>query len=202
MEEPLVLNPLDIIIGGLIVFGMIRGSKQGFFKNANRILSIGLAIIIGFRFRRIAESLFQDYLNANMSGEVVALVSFAVAFVVGYIVVSTLFGYLTTGLNKVNVSIDNALGAVLGGLTATLILSVAFILLSYVNFPSSANAQGSLLYPHVRNFSRYAVGFGANALREANVQINKYGTGAPPASRSAPNPGPPPSSSEKPKAIR
>ncbi|MEL6252450.1 MAG: CvpA family protein [Bacteroidota bacterium] len=202
MEDPIVLNPLDLIIAGIIIFGMVRGAKKGFSGNINRIVSIGAGVILGWRFKPFAESMYQDYLNVNMSGEIVTILGFATAFAIAYIVVSSVLGFLTKSLDKVNVNIDDALGAVLGGLIYTLGLSVAFIILSYANFPSRVHSQDSYLYPHVRNFSRYAVGLGANALKEANIQINKHGLGAPPASRDAPNPGPPPTSSEKPKAIR
>ena len=60
----------------------------------------------------------------------------------------------TQGLEKVKLDLNRALGALFGGTIATLVLSVGFILGSYVNFPSAHNAEGSLLYPHVKNFSR------------------------------------------------
>ena len=203
METSFVLNPLDIIIAAIIIFGMMRGAKQGIITKSSRLVTIGIAVILGFRLRGIAESLYQDYLNLNISGEMIAVLGFCTAFVVSYMVISTVLGYVAVGLEKVKLPFDSALGALLGGLIATLVLSIGLIMLSYVNFPSAENAKGSILYPHVRNFAKYSVGMGAQALREANRQINKYGFGAPPPSTgNQPAAGQPADSPAKPKAIR
>lgn len=200
MEESFVLNPLDLIIAGLIGFGMWKGSKQGFIKGASRFVAIGFGIIFGFRLRGFAETLYRDYLNVKMAPEMIAFLSFITAFFVVFIVVYTVMAQLTELLKKMNLAMDTALGAIFGGIVSTLIMSVSFILLSYVNFPSSDNAKGSMLYPHVRNFSRYALGVGVNVLREANEQVNKYGINGKP----VPNQTPPASQqpATKPKAIR
>jgi membrane protein required for colicin V production len=200
MEQAFTLNPLDIIILAIIGFGMYKGAKNGFLKGATRIMAIVAGVLLGFRFRGIAENLYLDYFNLQASPELVAILSFATAFVIIYIVVSTIMSFLTNSLKKVNIQIDNAVGALLGGVISTLILSVALIILSYVNFPSRENAQGSMLYPPVRNFARYSLGFGLQALQEASRQVNKYGV-VPPNAPPADSPGSPPSS-EKPKAIR
>ena len=204
MESSFVLNPLDIIIAAIIIFGMMRGAKQGIITKSSRLVTIGIAVILGFRLRGIAESLYQDYLNLNISGEMVAVLGFCTAFVISYMVISTILGYVATGLEKVKLPFDNALGALLGGLVATLVMSIGLIMLSYVNFPSAENAKGSILYPHVKSFARYTVGIGAEALREANRQINKYGFGSPPPSTgNQPASGQQPADSpSKPKAIR
>ena len=203
MGDSFVLNPLDLIIAGIIGFGMWKGAKQGFITGASRFVSIIIAVILGFRLRKVAESLYLDYLNVNLAPEVVGFLSFSTAFIVVFIVAYTVMAQLSGVLKKMNIGMDNALGALFGGLGSTLVLSLAFILLSYVNFPSVDNAKGSVLYPQVKNFSRYALGFGVDILREANEQINRYGIGG------QANPGntnPPPASQQpansKPKAIR
>lgn len=200
MEETFILNPLDIIIAGIIGFGMWKGAKNGFIKGASRFLAIALGLIFGFRLRGMAETLYLDYLNLNLAPEMVAFLSFVTAFLVVFILAYTIMAQLSDVLSKMKIGMDNALGAAFGGVVATLMLSVAFILLSYVNFPSVENAKGSVLYPGVRNFSRYALGVGVDVLREANEQVNKYGITRKPAEDN-----PPPASqqpAEKPKAIR
>ena len=202
MEGGFVINPLDIIIVGLIGFGMYRGAKKGVVKRATMLLSIAISVFLGFRLRSIAKTLYLDYLQLSMPGEIAEALSFATVFVVAYIVVSTILGYVTTGLKKVNIKIDDALGALFGGIVATLILSVGLVLLSYVNFPSSANAQGSFLYPPVKNFASYTLGVGKGVLGEVYRQSQKMGGSVkqPPAN----NPTTPaqPSNTSKPKAIR
>lgn len=202
MEGGFVINPLDIIIVALIGFGMYRGAQKGVVKRATMLVSITLAIILGARLRHMAETLYLDYLQLSMPGEMLLALSFATTFVIAYIVVSTLFGYLTQGLSKVKIKIDDALGALFGGTIATLAISIAFVLLSYVNFPSPANAQESILYPHVKNFARYSLGIGAGVLREGYQQMNKYGVGVKKAPDNNPTTPAQPSNTSKPKAIR
>ena len=202
MEGGFVLNPLDIIIVAIIGFGMYRGATKGIIKRATLLVSLAAAAILGFRLRHIAETLFLDYLQLNLAGEIVFVLSWATAFVVSYIVVSTLLTYLTQGLGKVNIKIDNALGALFGGVVATLALSVGLVVLSYINFPSPANAQGSMLYPHVKNFARYSLGIGVGVLREANQQVNKFGVGVDKPPSSNPTTPAQPAPSDKPAVIR
>ncbi|RMG56671.1 MAG: CvpA family protein [Bacteroidetes bacterium] len=181
MEQGFVLNPLDIIIGVIIGIGAYQGARKGIFKRAATILAIGTAVVLGFRFRHMAETLYLDYLRLHMTPEVLAVASFATAFVVVYIVVSASLGYLANGMGKLklNLNLDNALGALFGGVLATFVLSILLVLLSYVNFPSPTHAQGSILYPKVRNFARASLGIGAGVLREANQQMNRLGVGTP-----------------------
>jgi membrane protein required for colicin V production len=172
MNQGWVLNPLDIIILAVIGFGMYRGAMQGIFNKATTVLAIGLAVILGFRMRYLAEIIFLDYLNLQLDGKVASILSFATAFVVVYVLVTTVLRYLTQGLDKIKLPFDRALGALAGGTVATLALSVVFLLLSYANFPSKANAQGSIFYSYVRSFSGSVLGLGVGALKQVSRQVN------------------------------
>jgi len=173
MEDQNVINPLDIIIVAVVIFGMLRGAKQGIFKITSNIASVILSLFLSFRFWYVAQNIYLDSLNVQLSSQWVLLLSFGTIFVISYIVLSRLFDQLDKLGQKVKV--DNALGAILGGGVATFALSLVFLVLSYVNFPSEANSRGSMLYTPVKNFSRYALGIGVKALYEANKQVNKYG---------------------------
>lgn len=200
MTDGWVLNPLDIIILAIIGFGMYRGAMRGIFAKATAVLSIGTAVILGFRMRYLAEIIFRDYLNLQLESNVIAFLSFATAFVVVYVLVTAILRTVTSGLDKVKMPFDKALGSLAGGVTATLLLSVAFVLLSFVNFPSPSNAQGSVLYPHVRNFARSALGLGVGVLKEASQQINEFDLDARPESGPLPPAGQQPN--DRPRPIR
>ncbi|MDP5172460.1 MAG: CvpA family protein [Bacteroidia bacterium] len=179
MDNTLVLNPLDLILAGVIIFGMYRGATKGFLPMSNRVMTILISIIAALNLRYLAQSLYLDYLNVQMEAQVIALLSFVTAFVIVYIVVSSILGMLTNGLSKMNIKIDNALGAIFGGMVATLGLSIALILLGNFSFPTTENKSGSVLYQPVRNFSGYALNIGQDALKKANMQINRIGIGQP-----------------------
>ena len=173
MEEQSVLNPLDIIIVAVIFVGMYSGAKKGLFQITNQIASIVLSTFVGLKFWWVANNIYLDSLHLQLSNSAAMLLSFVTVFVVAYVVLSRLLDEVDRWGKTVK--IDNALGAILGGMFSTLVLSLAFVILSNINFPSEANARGSLLYPHVKNFSRIALGTGVRALQEVNRQVNKYG---------------------------
>ncbi len=175
MEQPYVLNPLDILIIAVIIFGMYVGSKNGLFKVSTRIVSILVSIIVGMRFRLIFENVLLDYFSLNLSNEGLIFWSFAIGFVLTFIIVSTFLRSLTSTLKRINIGIDSALGAIFGGSLATLSLSVILYALSFAGFPSEANARGSLTYPFVKSFARYTLGLIPKALRAANRTVQKYG---------------------------
>lgn len=175
MEENLVINPLDILIIAVIVIGMFIGSKNGFLRVSTRIVSILVSFIIGVRLRIVIENVLIDYFNLNLSNEGLVFWSFIIGFVITYIIVSTFLRYLTEALRRINIAIDSALGAIFGGSLATLALSICLYALSFVGFPSEANARGSVTYPFVKSFARYTLGLIPKALRAANRTVQEYG---------------------------
>lgn len=199
MESTFVLNPLDLILAGIIMFGMYRGATKGFLPMSNRVITIILSVIAALNLRSLAQSLYLDYLHLQIDGQLLALLSFATAFIIVYMLISTVLSTLTNGLQKMNIKIDNALGALFGGGVSTLLLSVLLILLANFNFPTNEHKSGSILYGPVRNFSGYALGIGQDALKKANYQINRIGIGQP---QSSPEPSVPVPSVTKPGAVR
>lgn len=195
-----MFTPLDIIIIAIIIVGMYFGSKKGIVKGASRFVAIGAGIIGGFRLKWIAKAFYLDSLNLQMSGAMVEFLSFCTAFVAVFILAHAILGFTTQGLQKLNIGIDKALGSLLGGTVATLVLSLSFILMGYVNFPSGNDTSRSVLYPYVKSFSRYTLGVGVNALREATQQLNKVGVTTNPKAKNAPVVNEP--ATDKPRSIR
>ncbi|MEM6628647.1 MAG: CvpA family protein [Bacteroidota bacterium] len=199
MEDQSVLNPLDIIIITVVFLGMYTGAKKGLFQITNNIASVVLSALAAARFWYIARNFFIDSLQLQMSPSNALLLSFIAVFIVAYIVFSRILDLMDEWGKKVK--IDNALGAILGGAVATFVLSVAFVILGNVNFPSEANARGSRLYTPVRGFSRIVLGKGIQALQEVNRQVNKHGLNKPIPQNGGPQPAPQPGVN-KPTPIR
>lgn len=194
-----MLTPLDLIIIAVIGFGMYQGARRGIFKKATAIISLILATILGWRTSGIARNLYLDYLRLDLEPQLLAFVSFATAFVVIYILASTFLGYLAAGLGKVNLKFDNALGALFGGITATLALSVGLTILAYGGFPSGTARSESVLYPYVKVFAQQTLGIGVSTLKEATNGINKFGLDKPTQDNTSPAANPP---ANRPKPIR
>ncbi len=206
MEESFVLNPLDIIILLGIGVGMYIGSTRGIFKISTRVIGIVLGIVLGLRFRKMGEAIYLDHLNLNINGQAAAFLGFCTAFVVVYILIHAAFSFISKGLEKTPFGLDKALGALFGGATATFVLSIAFIGLSYVNFPTPENAKGSVAYAPVRSFAYHTLRLVPKVLSEANKHIQRYSPApyTPPPANNAPGTPTAPSdnSNQKPKSIR
>lgn len=175
MEEGFMLSPLDLIIIAAIGFGMYKGALTDFRKRVAAVAAIVGGVIFGFRLQPMAESLYKDYIHLNMSPGVMVILSFVTSFTVVYVIISTTLNYLSGFMKNPKFQADNALGALFGGFLATLALSIAFIIMGYFGFPSNTSRSESSLYPYVREFSRYTLGYGADVLKQANEQINRYG---------------------------
>lgn len=194
------MNPLDILIGGIIAYGLYLGANRGVIKGLSNLVTIGASVLLAWRFRPATETFLTEYesLRFGLQGQAFMFASFVVTFVVAFLVVSSIMGYarkvfeaLPIGLN-----LDKALGAVMGGMIMALILSVVFMMGSTIGFPSTENAAGSLLYPGVRDLARQVLGYAPQAVNAAGGQIKKY-TPAPGTDANGA-----PVHSNKPKAIR
>jgi len=195
------LNPLDIIIGGIIAYGLYLGANKGIMKGLSNIVTIGASILCAWRFRPAVEAFMTEYesLRFGLQGQSLVFASFIATFVLAFLVVSSIMGYarkvfdaLPMGLN-----LDKALGAVVGGFVATFALSIFLLITSSVGFPSAGNASGSLLYPPVRDFGRAVIGYVPSAMSAAGNEMKKY---AP--VQGTDNNGGTPSQNSRPKAIR
>lgn len=207
METGYVLNPLDIIIFGVILFGMYQGSKNGLLTGLGKFAGIGLGILLGLRFRKVAETILEHYIGLNADPATMGFLSFALAFVIVYLAVNTIMGYLRKILDgDGKIGLDSALGALFGGIISAMILSVLFFLLNFANFPTAANRQGSIAYPFVKNFARVAMSLSIKTLDDINRRAKDLDPIVFPEDVNAPNSGNTPSPnippSDKPGPIR
>lgn len=176
MEESYVVNPLDIIIIAVIIFGMVRGSKKGLFGMTKSILAVVSSVVLGLTFRAVAEDFYLNYTTVRLSEGGLALLSFSTAFVVCYIIIYAVLNLLQGVLGEdKKLNFSSAFGALFGGALATIGLSLVLYFLSFAGFPSEANKQESITYPFVKYVGRGVLGLVPKALREANRTIKKYG---------------------------
>lgn len=202
MEGGFMLTPLDLIILAVIGLGMYRGATKNMLKKASAVFSIIGGVIFGARLAPLAESLYLDYLRLNIDPAMLSLLSLVTAFVIVYVVISTIFNQVSPLFKRDNFKLDNALGAVFGGFIAALALSIAFKVTTPFGFPSQRNQQESVLYPYVEGFSFITLGYGADALSKANQRFNQVRNAQEPGQ---PSPNTTPSQNQpanKPKPIR
>lgn len=162
MAEPVgtTLNLLDIIVTGVVGFGMYKGYKKGVLKEGIGVVAIFLAITFGYRYT----SMFEPWLQANIDlpDKFIPILSFAGVFVVFLIIASFVLKFVDELLTKVFLGgINHALGALFGGFKYAFITSLVLLVLGLANIPSPNSVRDSLTYPYIKNFSletaRYAL---------------------------------------------
>ncbi len=126
------MNFIDIIIGTVLVFGLIRGVWNGFFVELASFVSLLIGVFIAIKF----SGFVADYIRENLSSasQYIEIIAFAITFIlviVGVILLAKTFTKLAsfTGLGWIN----RLLGGVFGLLKMLFILSIVLHFFQKIN---------------------------------------------------------------------
>ncbi len=115
---------LDIILGGFLIYGIIRGVWNGFFVELASFVSLILGIYIAIKFSFLTQSIIESHVS--WSPKTVQIVAFALTFVLVVVGITALAKAFTTLANFASLGIINKIGGGFFGLLKTiLILSVS-----------------------------------------------------------------------------
>lgn len=142
----------DIVIICLFAPAIIKGLKDGFFKQAAGILSLFLGAYLAYRFSDLASSYISEWIKA--SPEIIKIISFAL-IMIGVIFLVSLAGKLITKLFDMAALgwMNRILGVITACLTAALILGLLAQLILYINatwfeiVPKEQLAESKLFKP-------------------------------------------------------
>lgn len=152
------MNIIDIIFGGLILFGVVRGFMKGFFVETTSLLALVLGIYGAIHFSYIAGNYLYSWLDWDES--YVNLIAFAITFGVIIVLVSLLGRMLTKLAEVVAMGIINRLiGGIFGGFKIALILGIVFTFFDKTSnslfFFGEKAAEKSVLYKPVKELGEY-----------------------------------------------
>ncbi|MEZ4685219.1 MAG: CvpA family protein [Bacteroidia bacterium] len=145
------VNIFDIVVLGIIAFGMMRGYKKGMITTVVGVFGVILAMILGAKFSYVFRSFFERSLD--IAPQYHTLLGFAAVFVLVMIVLSFSFKFLENLLSQLKLGINQALGALFGGYIAAIALSVLLLLLHPINIPSQRSISDSITYPFMKSFA-------------------------------------------------
>jgi len=150
------MSVLDIILGALILFGLVRGFWKGLFVEVASLVALVAGVYGAIHFSGYAATFLQN--KFNWEEKYVNIVAFAITFIVIILVISLAGKALTKLANFAALGILNKLlGGVFGALKIGLILSVILGVFSKMNetipFLGEEDLKESVLYEPVKSLA-------------------------------------------------
>jgi len=159
------MNSLDIVLLVTLGFFLVRGLMRGLFKEIASIAGVILGIYLGYKYQ---PPLTQVCVKLGLSHSWgLSLGVFLFIFIITLVVIRLLAWLVTKALGSGALSATNRLlGAALSGLKATLLISFAVLLISFVLPADAKILKESKLAPYSLNVSNFLV-------KVITPQINK-----------------------------
>ena len=145
---------LDIILGGFLIYGLIRGLWRGFFVELASLLALFIGIFVTIKFSYLMKSLIESHVH--WSPKSIQITAFALTFILVVVGIYLLAKFFTTLANFASLGLINKFGGgVFGVIRMVLILSVSLNLFQKVNdnntFSDKVTLEKSLFfYPIIK----------------------------------------------------
>ncbi|HET8839037.1 MAG TPA: CvpA family protein [Flavobacteriaceae bacterium] len=126
------MNVIDIVLGVILLFGLIRGLMKGFFVELASLLALLAGIYIALHFSHILKNFIWPYLS--WEEKYVQLLAFALTFILVVLLISLLGRLLTQVSSLVALGLVNKLlGAIFGFLKMAFLLSIVILFFENIN---------------------------------------------------------------------
>jgi membrane protein required for colicin V production len=147
---------IDIILGALLLFGLIRGVMKGLFVEVASLVALVAGIYGAIHFSNYAAEFLDSKLDWDE--KYINIVAFAVTFVIIVLIIALAGKALTKLADFAALGILNKLlGGVFGALKIGLILSILLIVFDNMNnkipFADQEDLEESILYKPVKGLA-------------------------------------------------
>lgn len=147
---------IDIILGALLLFGLVRGFMKGLFVEVASLVALIAGVYGAIHFSNFASEFLDSKLDWDE--KYINIVAFAITFVIIVLVIALAGKALTKLANFAALGILNKLlGGVFGALKIGLILSVLLIVFDTMNnsipFADEKDLEDSILYEPVKSLA-------------------------------------------------
>ncbi|WP_142784752.1 CvpA family protein [Changchengzhania lutea] len=149
------MNVLDIVLGALILFGLVRGLMKGFFVEIASLIALVAGVYGAIHFSDFAAGFLDS--KVDWDEKTINIVAFAITFVIIVLVIALAGKALTKLADFAALGIINKLlGGVFGGLKIALILSVILLIFEKISdfgipFTDDEDLESSVLYEPVKS---------------------------------------------------
>ena len=150
------MSIIDIVLGALLLFGLIRGAMKGLFVEIASLVALVLGVYGAIHFSGFAANFLESKVDWNE--KTINIVAFAITFVIIVLAISLAGKALTKLADFAALGIINKLaGGVFGALKIGLILSVLLIVFNKLNntlpFMEQDDLEESILYEPVKSLA-------------------------------------------------
>lgn len=150
------MSIIDIILGALLLFGLIRGVMKGLFVEIASLLALVLGIYGAIHFSYFAADFLKPKVEWNE--KTMNIVAFAITFVIIVLTISLAGKALTKLADFAALGIINKLlGGAFGAIKIGLILSILLIVFDKMNntlpFMEQDDLEASVLYEPVKSLA-------------------------------------------------
>ena len=147
---------IDIVLGALILFGLIRGLMKGLFVEVASLVALIAGIYGAIHFSNFAADFLMEHVEWNEKS--INITAFAITFVIIVLAISLAGKALTKLADFAALGfLNKLLGGVFGGLKIALILSIVLLLFTKLNktipFVSDEELESSVLYEPVKSLA-------------------------------------------------
>jgi len=148
------MSVIDIVLGALILFGLIRGFIKGLFVEVASLVALIAGVYGAIHFSNFAADFLQNKVDWNE--KTINITAFAITFVIIVLAIAFAGKALTKLADFAALGIINKfLGGVFGALKIALILSVVLNILDRMNntitFVEEENIDDTVLYKPVKD---------------------------------------------------
>ena len=152
------MNVLDIVLGALILFGLVRGLMKGLFVEVASIVALILGIYGAIHFSNFVAEFLES--RVEWDEQYINITAFAVTFIIIVIAIAMAGKALTKLADFAALGILNKLlGGVFGALKIGLILSIILIVFNRLNstlpLVEEHEIKNSILYNPVKSIAPF-----------------------------------------------
>ena len=148
------MGVIDIVLGALILFGLVRGFMKGLFVEIASLIALVAGVYGAIHFSDFVADFLQN--KTDWSENTIKYSAFAITFIIIILVISLAGKALTKLADFAALGIINKiLGGIFGALKIALVLSVVLIVFDRLNntlpFANEEDLEDSLLYSPVKS---------------------------------------------------
>ncbi len=147
------MSVIDIVLGALILFGLVRGFMKGLFVEVSSLIALVAGVYGAIHFSNFAAEFLET--KTEWDEKTINIVAFAVTFILIVLAIALAGKALTKLANFAALGILNKmLGGIFGALKIALILSVVLNIFDKLNstitFVDEEDIEDTILYKPVK----------------------------------------------------